>query len=53
LLKQIQEKDVNLKYAIFEIDPSIAKYFDSSDFKIKKDVFGRKRFLVIHPSLLK
>jgi release factor glutamine methyltransferase len=53
LLEQIKIKNINLKYAIFEIDPSIAKYFDSSNFDIKKDIFGRKRFAIIRPFPLK
>ncbi len=51
LVLQIKEKSLNLKYAIFEIDPSIKKSF--RDFEIRKDCYGQERFVIIPQTLLK
>ncbi len=53
LLMEIKKKRINLKFAIFEIDPSTSKYFKENNFQIKKDNFGRERFAITHPTLLK
>lgn len=53
LLEQIKSKNVNIKYGVFEIDPNISKYFEEKNFDIHKDCFGRKRFAIIPPTLLK
>ncbi len=51
LIAQIKEKNVNLKYGIFEIDPSFN--VKKENYKVVKDSFGRKRFLIIPPFPLK
>jgi release factor glutamine methyltransferase len=53
LLEQIKQKNVNVKYMVFEIDESITKEFKNMNAKILKDSFNKQRFLVIHPSHLK
>ena len=47
LLKQIKRKNVNLKFGTFEIDSSISKYFKEKNFEIRRDCFGRERFVII------
>lgn len=53
LLMQIQEKNINLSYAIFEIDSLIEEFFQKRNYKIVKDNFNRNRFAVIRPFHLK
>ncbi len=53
LLKQIKNQNINLKFCIFEIEPSTSKYFKENNFEIRKDNFNRERFAIIRPIHLK
>lgn len=52
LMEQIKEKKVNLKFGVFEIEPSIKNFFLEKNFKIVKDSYGKERFVTIHQTLL-